>query len=79
VIIVAILLFSKLANNLELVVRFRLFFIECTITPRRQPQCGVYLLFLFLTFTVYRFGECQPPENARIARLTARWQQLIIH
>jgi cytochrome b561 len=36
-----------------------------------QPQCGVYLLFLFLSPIVYRFVECQPPKTARIARLTA--------
>jgi hypothetical protein len=37
----------------------------------RQPQCGIYLLFLFFSFIVCRFCECQPPETARIARLTA--------
>jgi hypothetical protein len=41
-------------------------------TVRRQPQCGVYLLFLFFPSIICRFGECQPPETARIAGLTAR-------
>jgi hypothetical protein len=32
----------------------------------RQPQCGVYLLFLFFSFIVYRFGDSHPPESTRI-------------
>jgi len=47
-------------------------------TPRRQPQCGVYMLYVYFSFIVCKFGEYQPPETARIARLTARWGQGII-
>ena len=36
------------------------------LTPRRQPQCGVYLLFILLTSIINRFGECHPPKTARI-------------
>jgi len=41
-------------------------FFKSSITPRLQPQCGIYLLFNFLSFIVCRFGECFPSENARI-------------
>jgi hypothetical protein len=46
--------------------------IKYVLTPRRQPQCGIYLLSLFLSSFVCKPGECLPPETARIARLTAR-------
>jgi hypothetical protein len=45
---------KKEKNNLE-------FTLEC-----RQPQCGIYLLLRLLSSTICRFGECQPPETARI-------------
>jgi len=56
---------------LEIFTSLVVIFLKSHITPRRQPQCGIYLLFLFFTTSVCRFGECQPQETARIARLTA--------
>jgi len=41
----------------------------------QQPQCGIYLLYVYFPFIVCRFGECQPPGTARFARLTARYEQ----
>jgi hypothetical protein len=41
-------------------------FLKWQVTYSQQPQCGFYLLFLFLSYIVCRFGECQPPETARI-------------
>jgi len=42
------------------------YFIASHITVHRQPQCGVYLLILFLSFVDYRFGDGQPPETTCI-------------
>jgi hypothetical protein len=33
------------------------------------------LFYVCFSHIVCRFGECQHPETARIARLTARWAQ----
>jgi hypothetical protein len=35
---------------------------------------GVYLFLSLLTIILIRFGDCQPPETASIARLPARWR-----
>jgi hypothetical protein len=32
----------------------------------RQPLVRIYLLLLFFSYMACRFGECQPPETARI-------------
>jgi hypothetical protein len=68
---------NKIVNIKSSRVNFAVVLKLC-ITPRRQPQCGVYLLFLFFSCIVYRFIECQPPKTARIARLLARWQQFYL-
>jgi len=47
------------------------FSINIIANAGRQPQCGIYLLFLLLSFIGCRFGECNPPETARISRLHA--------
>ena len=41
-----------------------------------QPQCGFYLFLYLLIFIIYRFGECQPTDYPRIARLHARYAPL---
>ena len=49
-----------------------------SMTANAPPAAAVRVLLVvsFLSFIVYRFGECQLPETARIARLTVRWQQI---
>jgi hypothetical protein len=44
----------------------RFCFLHLAVTPRRQPQYGVYLLFVFSCVLIYRVVECQPSKTARI-------------
>jgi hypothetical protein len=39
----------------------------------------VYLFFILLSTIICRFGECQPPKTARIARLTVCYGQVLFH
>jgi hypothetical protein len=48
-----------------------------SLTPRRQPQYGVYLLFPFVTPIICRFVKCQPPETARIEAAGSLWAGFI--
>jgi hypothetical protein len=66
---------NRTEKNVDILIKGIYFML---LTCRRQPQCGVYLLFLFLSTTICIFGECHPPETARIARLTACYAACII-